>query len=117
MGNPEVTGLSEDIPDKTPAKISARILKHMISEASKINRKEIRHAVITVPANFDSAMCKATLDAAALAGIEVCNPDGTEKHETVFHGLSKLRGKRRSAAANGLRLQTPVRFAFSRNYI
>ncbi len=79
MGNPEVTGLSEDIPDKTPAKISARILKHMISEASKINRKEIRHAVITVPANFDSAMCKATLDAAALAGIEVCNPDGTEK--------------------------------------
>ncbi len=79
MGNPEVTGLSEDIPDKTPAKISARILKHMIGEASKINRKEIRHAVITVPANFDSAMCKATLDAAALAGIEVCNPDGTEK--------------------------------------
>ncbi len=79
MGNSEVTGLSEDIPDKTPAKISARILKHMISEASKINRKEIRHAVITVPANFDSAMCKATLDAAALAGIEVCNPDGTEK--------------------------------------
>ncbi|MBQ7522346.1 MAG: Hsp70 family protein, partial [Clostridia bacterium] len=79
MGNPEVTGLSEDVPDKTPAKISARILKHMIGEASKINRKEIRHAVITVPANFDSAMCKATLDAAALAGIEVCNPDGTEK--------------------------------------
>ena len=79
MGNPEVTGLSEDVPDKTPSRISARILKHMIGEASKINRKEIRNAVITVPANFDSAMCKATLDAAAMAGIEVTNPDGTEK--------------------------------------
>ena len=79
MGKPTVTGLSEDIPDKTPAEISARILKHMIREASKINRKEIKNAVITVPANFDSAMCKATLDAAELAGIEVRNPDGSEK--------------------------------------
>lgn len=79
MGNPEVKGLSPDIPDKSPAEISARILKHMLREASKTYRCEITDAVITVPANFDSAMCKATRDAAELAGIQVKNADGSER--------------------------------------
>lgn len=79
MGNPQAEGLSADIPDKTPAQISSRILKHMLKEASKIYRCEITDAVITVPANFDSAMCKATRDAAALAGIKTVEPDGTER--------------------------------------
>jgi molecular chaperone DnaK (HSP70) len=32
-----------------------------------------------VPANFDSAMCKATRDAAEMAGIKVVNEDGSER--------------------------------------
>ncbi len=79
MGRPQVEGLSPDIPDKTPAQISSRILKHMLREASKVYRCEITDAVITVPANFDSAMCKATRDAAELAGIKVKNEDGSER--------------------------------------
>ena len=79
MGRPEALGLSPDIPDKTPAEISSRILKHMLKEASRIYRCEITDAVITVPANFDSAMCKATRDAAELAGIKVRNADGSER--------------------------------------
>ena len=79
MGKAKVEGLSEDIPDKTPAEISARILKHLIREASKVCRSEIKDAVITVPANFDSIMCKATRDAAELAGIKVRNNDGSER--------------------------------------
>lgn len=79
MGNPQAENLSQDIPDKTPAQISSRILKHMLKEASKIYRCEITDAVITVPANFDSAMCEATRDAAALAGIKTVEPDGTER--------------------------------------
>lgn len=79
MGRPQAEGLSADVPDKTPAEISARILKHMIKEASKTQRCEITDAVITVPANFDSAMCKATRDAAELAGIKVRNADGSER--------------------------------------
>lgn len=79
MGNAEARGLSEDIPDRSPAQISSEILKHMLREASEIYRCEITDAVITVPANFDSAMCKATLDAAGLAGIKVRNSDGTER--------------------------------------
>ncbi len=79
MGRSLAEGLSSDIPDKTPARISSRILKHMLREASKVYRCEITDAVITVPANFDSAMCKATRDAAELAGIKVKNEDGSER--------------------------------------
>lgn len=79
MGRRVAQGLSPDIRDKSPAQISSRILKHMLKEASKIYRTEIKDAVITVPANFDSAMCKATRDAAELAGIKVKNEDGTER--------------------------------------
>jgi len=79
MGSPTAHGLSPDIPDKSPAQIASRILKHMLKEASKVYRCDITDAVITVPANFDSAMCKATLDAARLAGIQVEDSDGKER--------------------------------------
>lgn len=79
MGKPFAEGLSPDIPDQTPAQISSRILKHLLREASRVYRCEISDAVITVPANFDSAMCKATRDAAELAGIKVKNADGSER--------------------------------------
>lgn len=79
MENRLVEGLSQDIPDKTPAQISSRILKHLLKGASRVYRCGITDAVITVPANFDSAMCKATRDAAELAGIKVKNTDGSER--------------------------------------
>lgn len=79
MGIPLAEGLSPDIPDKTPAQISSRILKHLLKETSKVYRCDITDAVITVPANFDSAMCKATRDAAEFAGIKVKNSDGSER--------------------------------------
>lgn len=79
MGSAHVEGLADEIMDKTPAQVSARILQHMLREASKIYRTEIKDAVITVPANFDSVMCQATRDAAALAGIQVTNKDGSER--------------------------------------
>ena len=78
MGKNIASDLSQDIPDKTPAEISSRILKHLLKETAKIYRCDITEAVITVPANFDSVMCKATRDAAELAGIKVRNDDGTE---------------------------------------
>lgn len=79
MGKPLAEGLSPDIPDTTPAQISARILQHMLWETEKVYKCKITEAVITVPANFDSAMCKATRDAAELAGITVRNKDGSER--------------------------------------
>lgn len=77
MGNDRAEGLAPNVPDKTPAEISARILQHMLRNASKIYHQEIEDAVITVPASFDSIMCQATLKAAEIAGIKVRNANGT----------------------------------------
>lgn len=78
MGNPVAEGLSPNVPDKTPAKISSRILEHMLKSVARIYRQdEIKDAVITVPASFDSIMCQATLNAAELAGIQIRNADGS----------------------------------------
>lgn len=78
MGNAFAEGLSSNIPDKTPAQISARILEYMLKSAARTyHQKEIDDAVITVPANFDSIMCQATLKAAELAGIKIRNADGS----------------------------------------
>ncbi len=79
MGSAHADGLADEITDKSPAQVSARILQHMLREAGRIYRTEIKDAVITVPANFDSVMCQATRDAAALAGIQVTNKDGSER--------------------------------------
>lgn len=51
----------------------------MLRTASKQFHHQITEAVITVPANFDSMMVKATRDAAELAGIKVFNDDGSER--------------------------------------
>ena len=81
MGEKDISnlGYADELPDKTPAQISSRILQHMLKEASGIFHHQIQEAVITVPANFDSIMVKATRDAAAMAGIKVVNDDGTER--------------------------------------
>ena len=78
MGNAFVEGLSPDIPDKTPAEISARILKHLLQNTARVYRQDkLDDAVITVPASFDSIMCQATLKAAEIAGINIRNKDGS----------------------------------------
>ena len=80
MGNEFVEGLSSNIPDKTPAQVSARILEHMLRNAAKIYHLEkIDDAVITVPANFDFIMRQATLKAAELAGIKIRKEDGSPR--------------------------------------
>ncbi|MBR0103715.1 MAG: Hsp70 family protein, partial [Selenomonadaceae bacterium] len=80
MGNEFVEGLSSNIPDKTPAQVSARILEHMLRNAAKIYHLEkIDDAVITVPANFDFIMRQATLKAAELAGIKIRKADGSPR--------------------------------------
>ena len=77
MGEDKVTGLQEEIPDKTPEEVSARILKHLISDAEEHFMCKINDAVITVPASFNPAMREATLRAAEIAGINVRKEDGT----------------------------------------
>lgn len=80
MGEEYAKGLSENIPDKTPAQISSRILSHLLHYTEEIYKcGKITDAIITVPANFDSSMCRATIEAAELAGIKTKNQDGTDR--------------------------------------
>ena len=79
MGKEFAEGLSANVPDKTPSEIAAHILEHLLRNAEKTYRTTITDAVITVPANFDSIMCRATQDAAKIAGIRVTNKDGSER--------------------------------------
>ncbi len=55
----------------TPIEISADILKHLRGMAAEALGRDVRRAVITVPAYFDDAARAATKDAARLAGLEV----------------------------------------------
>ena len=74
MGVSDQVNLADEIPDKIPADVSARILSYMINVAKKrLFQEEIRDVVITVPASFDSDQCQATIDAARKAGINVEN--------------------------------------------
>ena len=78
MGNALAQGLSPDVPDKTPAEISARILKHMLQNTARVFKQDtIEDVVITVPANFDSIMCQATFKAAEIAGVTIRNKNGS----------------------------------------
>lgn len=80
MGRAFAEGLDANVPDKTPAQISSRILEHMLLNAAKIyHLKNIEDAIITVPANFDFIMRQATLKAAELAGIKIRNADGSPR--------------------------------------
>lgn len=80
MGNAVTENLSSDIPDKTPAEVSAQILKYMLNMAAKTyHQQSIDDAVITVPASFDTVMRQATLKAAELAGITIRNKDGSSR--------------------------------------
>lgn len=75
-----VVGLSSNVPDKTPAQVSSRILEHMLRNAARTYHLEkIDDAVITVPANFDFVMRQNTLKAAELAGIKIRKADGSPR--------------------------------------
>ncbi len=61
---------SVDGEDYSPVDISALILKKVRQDAEAV-LGQIRHAVVTVPAYFDETRRKATMDAAAKAGLEL----------------------------------------------
>jgi len=85
MGEEKVEGLQDDIPDKTPEAVSARILKHLIKDAEEHFMCPINDVVITVPASFNSAMREATLRAAEIAGISnTRNDDGTYSDDMLL---------------------------------
>lgn len=54
----------------TPAEISGEILKYLKAEAERFTDGEVKQAVITVPAKFDTLAREHTEEAARIAGLE-----------------------------------------------
>ena len=69
MGNAELR-FAVDGKSHTPVDISAMVLKKVRQDAEAV-LGPIKHAVVTVPAYFDEVRRKATMDAAAMAGLDV----------------------------------------------
>jgi len=55
----------------SPEEISSFILNHLVNQASQVIGHKIKQVVITVPAYFNDAQRRATIQAGELAGLEV----------------------------------------------
>jgi molecular chaperone HscA len=73
----------------SPVEISAEILKSLKRIAERALNKEVKKAVITVPAYFDDAARVATKDAAKLAGLEVLRLINEPTAAALAYGLDK----------------------------
>ncbi|MEI7669233.1 MAG: Fe-S protein assembly chaperone HscA [Pseudomonadota bacterium] len=73
----------------SPIKVSSDILKHLKHVAESAIGKEVRQAVITVPAYFDDAARQATKDAARIAGLEVLRLINEPTAAALAYGIDK----------------------------
>jgi len=73
----------------TPPEISAMILRELKRNAEKALDKEIKQAVITVPAYFNDAQRQATKDAGRIAGLEVLRLVNEPTAASLAYGLDK----------------------------
>lgn len=73
----------------SPVEISADILREMRAIAERALGREVRDAVITVPAYFDDAARTATRDAGRLAGLNVLRLVAEPTAAALAYGLDK----------------------------
>ncbi|MEN8236590.1 MAG: Hsp70 family protein [Pseudomonadota bacterium] len=73
----------------TPLEVATDILRYLKQQAETTLQKEIRQAVITVPAYFDERARSATRDAARLAGLEVLRLVNEPTAAALAYGLEK----------------------------
>jgi molecular chaperone DnaK len=70
MGTDHVYKFKASGKEMTPVELSAEILKNLRQSVKEKHQKDLRAAVITVPADFTSPQTKATTEAAKLAGFK-----------------------------------------------
>lgn len=73
----------------TPVEFSAKILSKLKLDAENNLKKEVKKAVITVPAYFNDAQRQATKDAAKIAGLEVLRLINEPAAAALAYGLDK----------------------------
>ena len=79
----------------TPQEISALILRKLKEDAEEVMGKEIKDAVITVPAYFHSAQRGATAEAGAIAGLNVLSIINEPTAAAIAYGLDRIGGSRK----------------------
>ena len=94
MGEPDYT-LEFFGRSYTPQELSAIILKKLKEDAKEALGVEIKDAVITVPAYFNTAQRSATAEAGAIAGLNVLSVINEPTTAAIAYGIERLGGNRR----------------------
>ena len=82
--------------DFSPQEISAFILQKMKSTAESYLGKEVKNAVITVPAYFNDAQRQATKDAGAICGLNVLRIINEPTAAAIAYGLDQNSDKEKN---------------------
>lgn len=85
--SPNIVALKTPTGIITPVEVSAEILAELKAQAEEALGKDVKKAVITVPAYFDDAARTATRDAARLAGLEVLRLVNEPTAAALAYGL------------------------------
>ena len=88
-GDNEDAWISIDDKKYSPSQISAMILQKMKESAEKYLGKDVKEAVITVPAYFNDAQRQATKDAGKIAGLDVKRIINEPTAAALAYGLDK----------------------------
>lgn len=86
----------------TPQEVSAEILKKLRAIAEASLGRDVRRAVITVPAYFDDSQRQATRDAGRLAGLEVVRIVNEPTAAALAYGLGVASDRARHVAVYDL---------------
>ena len=80
-----------------PPEVSARVLKKMKETAEEYLGREVKEAVVTVPAYFNDSQRQATKDAGRIAGLDVKRIINEPTAAALAYGLDKKRGDQKIA--------------------
>merc|ERR1711939_1037170 len=94
-GKPQI-GVKVNGEDKVmpPEEVSSMVLVKMKETAENYLGKEVKHAVITVPAYFNDAQRQSTKDAGTISGMQVLRIINEPTAAAIAYGLDKKEGEK-----------------------